>query len=298
MLLLALILALLATAPGAFAVTPAISGAEPGVWTQDYDAAIALARSRSLPAIINFTGSDWCGWCRLMDRQVFSTDAFADWARGRVVLIWIDFPSDPSLVPEKWRQRNQDLQRQHNVRGYPTYIALNSSGDVAGQLGASRDATPKAFTSRFEALVGALPPPRPAAPSLSPDPAKSLRFSSSDDALKPLVSIASDLVSRLEAATAAASASIADIRGQMARALEKGKAAAMAKGDLDAALQFDAVLKDPDASPPEPAPSLRKILSVRDKAVGDVTASLNARRASILAAALSRLDADKLRETR
>ena len=46
-----------------------LEGASVGVWTMDFDAAVKLAGEKKLPLILNFTGSDWCGWCKLMDKN-------------------------------------------------------------------------------------------------------------------------------------------------------------------------------------------------------------------------------------
>ena len=48
-----------------------LEGAKVGVWTMDYDAAVKLAGEKKLPLMLNFTGSDWCGWCKKLDRETF-----------------------------------------------------------------------------------------------------------------------------------------------------------------------------------------------------------------------------------
>ncbi len=141
-------------ASSAFAAKPDINGARVGVWTQDYDAAVALAKTNNLPLMLNFTGSDWCGWCKLMDRQVFSTKEWEKWAKENIVLAFIDFPNDKSLVPKKYVDRNKKLSSQYHVRGYPTYIVVDpGTGESIGQLGASRDAAPKKFIAELENLL-------------------------------------------------------------------------------------------------------------------------------------------------
>ena len=141
-------------ASSAFAAKPDTDGAHVGVWTQDYDAAVALAKTNNLPLMLNFTGSDWCGWCKLMDRQVFSTAEWEKWAKENIVLAFIDFPNDKSLVPEKYVDRNKDLSKKYGVRGYPTYIVIDpGTGESIGQLGASREATPEKFISELEELL-------------------------------------------------------------------------------------------------------------------------------------------------
>ena len=138
----------------AFAGRPDTEGAKVGVWTQDYDAAVALAKEKGLPLMLNFTGSDWCGWCKLMDKQVFSKSEWKTWAKENIVLAFIDFPRKESLVPEKYVARNKALSAKYGVRGYPTYIVVEpSDGKSFGQLGASRDATPEKFIEELEGVL-------------------------------------------------------------------------------------------------------------------------------------------------
>jgi thioredoxin-related protein len=125
---------------------PATEGAKIGEWTMDFDAAKKLAKEKDLPILLNFTGSDWCGWCKLMDKNVFSTEEWKAYATQNIVTVFIDFPKDKTLVPEKFVERNETLSKKFSVRGYPSYILLASDGEKQiGQLGASRSATPKSF---------------------------------------------------------------------------------------------------------------------------------------------------------
>lgn len=134
--------------------TVAVSGAEVGRWTQDFEAAKKLAVERKLPILINFTGSDWCGWCKLMDKNVFAEKEWQDFAKDNVVLAYINFPRNKRLVPMHFVARNQQLAAKYGVRGYPTYIILSPDGNtVLGQLGASRDANPKDFIEKFKAVA-------------------------------------------------------------------------------------------------------------------------------------------------
>lgn len=161
--------ALCAAAP-AFAEPVPAEGAEVGAFTQDVDAAKALAREKGLPLLLDFTGSDWCGWCKLMDRQVFSQDAWKEWAATSIVLATIDFPSDESLVPHGFRERNRKLSDQYGIEGYPTYVLLSPEGEEVGRLGASRDASPEKFVAQVRAALVEADPAALAA-ALSPEEA-------------------------------------------------------------------------------------------------------------------------------
>lgn len=141
-------------AVASFAAQSDTDGAKIGVWTQDYDAAIALAKEKNLPVMLNFTGSDWCGWCKLMDKQVFSTDEWTNWATNNIVLVFLDFPQDKTLVPEKYVQRNQQLAGKYGIQGYPTYVVVNpADGKTIDTLGASREATAKGFIEDLERIL-------------------------------------------------------------------------------------------------------------------------------------------------
>ncbi|HAO97267.1 MAG: hypothetical protein CMP26_11710 [Roseibacillus sp.] len=131
-----------------------LEGASVGVWTMDFDAAVKLAGEKKLPLILNFTGSDWCGWCKLMDKNVFAEEAWKTYAKEKVLLVTLDFPQDKSVVPEKYVARNKALQEKFGVRGYPTYVVLDNDGDTKlGQLGAGREKTPSSFIEEFEGVV-------------------------------------------------------------------------------------------------------------------------------------------------
>ena len=66
-----------------------------------------------------FTGSDWCGWCKKLQREVFQKEAFVSWANENVILLELDFPRRTKL-PQELAQQNQQLQQMFQVRGYPT----------------------------------------------------------------------------------------------------------------------------------------------------------------------------------
>lgn len=134
---------------------PALEGAVPGKWTQDYDAALKVAAEKNLPLMLNFTGSDWCGWCKIMDRNVFADHKeWGAYAKDNLMLVTLDFPEDKTIVPAKWVSRNNELKGKFAVRGYPTYIVLENDGVTKlGQLGASRDATPKSFIQQTRGVL-------------------------------------------------------------------------------------------------------------------------------------------------
>ena len=106
-------------------------------WDEQMSSALARARKLRRPILVNFTGSDWCGWCIRLDKEVFSTPAFKEYAAKNLVLLKIDFPRNKWQTPAE-RKANMDLARKYGVQGYPTILLLNSKGDVIARTGYRR----------------------------------------------------------------------------------------------------------------------------------------------------------------
>jgi thioredoxin-related protein len=92
---------------------------EKAVWHTDVKKAIDIATKNDRPLLLFFTGSDWCGWCKRLQREVFEKEAFEKWANKEVVLVELDFPRRTKLADDL-RQQNAQLQQVFRVQGYPT----------------------------------------------------------------------------------------------------------------------------------------------------------------------------------
>ena len=110
-----------------FISTLTVFSQEELVWHTDFDKAAKLSRKSKKPILANFTGSDWCGYCKVLTRTVFSTPEFKKWANENVILLELDFPKKKKLDP-KLAKQNRALQKAFGVRGYPT-IWLFNAGD-------------------------------------------------------------------------------------------------------------------------------------------------------------------------
>jgi protein disulfide-isomerase len=88
-------------------------------WHSDINKAIEISNKEKKPILLFFTGSDWCGWCIKLQKEVFFTDAFKKWAKQHVTLVELDFPRKKQLEPAL-QQQNAQLKQMFQVRGYPT----------------------------------------------------------------------------------------------------------------------------------------------------------------------------------
>jgi thioredoxin-related protein len=98
-------------------------------WLVKMDEAYAISKKTGKPILANFTGSDWCGWCKRLVADVFSQPDFKKWAEKNVVLLELDFPRRKT-IPEDIRQQNFSLQQSFGVRGYPTIFIFHADKDA------------------------------------------------------------------------------------------------------------------------------------------------------------------------
>ena len=103
-------------------------------WSTDYTAALKQAKESGRPVLVDFTGSDWCGWCIKLDKEVFSQQAFKDYAKDNLVLLQLDFPRAKPQTDEVKKQ-NQELAGKFGIRGYPTIVLVDSEGKELARTG-------------------------------------------------------------------------------------------------------------------------------------------------------------------
>ncbi|MBP8724848.1 MAG: thioredoxin family protein [Saprospiraceae bacterium] len=128
-------------------------------WLVSLDEAFAQSKKTGKPIMANFTGSDWCGWCKRLSKAVFVHDEFKTWAKKNVVLLELDFPRS-FAVPDKIRDQNYSLQQSFGVRGYPTIWVFDVDKDkktnqysfsALGKTGYT--ATVKEFTEGVDQMI-------------------------------------------------------------------------------------------------------------------------------------------------
>ncbi len=148
-----------AATPANVTAKPAAYASEKPGWLVDLDEAYDLSKKTGKPILANFTGSDWCGWCKKLDADVFSKPAFKDWADKNVVLLELDFPRRKQ-IPQKNQQQNYAMQNALQISGYPTIWVINmnkdpNSGqyqiDALGKTGYTQ--TPEQFIATVDKFV-------------------------------------------------------------------------------------------------------------------------------------------------
>jgi protein disulfide-isomerase len=129
--------------------TKASSSAKTG-WLTNFAEAQQEAKSQNKLLLMDFTGSDWCGWCIMLEKEIFSKPEFQEYARKNLVLLELDFPRGKKL-PAETLEQNQRLAVKHHIQGFPTMVILDGSGKELAQLGYMRGG-PAALIAQLEKL--------------------------------------------------------------------------------------------------------------------------------------------------
>jgi thioredoxin-related protein len=119
-------------------------------WLTNYAQAQEEAKAQNKLLLMDFTGSDWCGWCIMLDKEIFSKPEFKEYASKNLVLLELDFPRRKELSKETMEQ-NQRLAIKHQIQGFPTIVVLDGSGKELAQLGYMKGG-PTAFIAQLEKL--------------------------------------------------------------------------------------------------------------------------------------------------
>jgi len=97
-------------------------------WIPTYKEALKKSRKERKPVLIYFTGSDWCGPCKILDKNLFNTEKFKAIADKNLILLEVDIPRRIDLLSPKQMRHNKNIQEIYNVRSFPTLMIVNHKG--------------------------------------------------------------------------------------------------------------------------------------------------------------------------
>jgi thioredoxin-related protein len=121
-------------------------------WETDFAKASAKAKAEGKHILIDFSGSDWCGWCVKLDKEVFSKKAFKSYAKENLILVLADFPRDKSKQSEELQKQNEELSKKYEVRGFPTVYILNPEGKAIDKTGYQAGG-PEAYVAYLKKVI-------------------------------------------------------------------------------------------------------------------------------------------------
>lgn len=135
----------------ALALGSAAMAADEAQWLTSLTDAQAAAQKENKPILVDFTGSDWCGWCIKLRKEVFDTPEFKAWAGKNVILCEIDFPRKKAQ-DDAAKKANNELAKKYGVQGFPTIVFVKADGTEIGRSG-YRPGGPKGWTENADAVL-------------------------------------------------------------------------------------------------------------------------------------------------
>jgi protein disulfide-isomerase len=96
-------------------------------WQTDMNKAMELSKKEKKPLLLFFTGSQWCGWCMRLQKEVLKTPEFAKWANDNVVLVELDYDRNGTAHIPEFQKQNSELVQTFAIQGYPTVWFVNAS---------------------------------------------------------------------------------------------------------------------------------------------------------------------------
>ena len=132
---------------------PDVSKSVPKGWTEDFEAAKQQAAKEGKLILMDFSGSDWCGWCKKMDEEVFTKDRFVREAAKKFVLVAVDSPRDKSILSALARKQNRELAEKYEVRGYPTVVIVDPDGKEVKRHSGYRAGGPNGYLKYLRELT-------------------------------------------------------------------------------------------------------------------------------------------------
>jgi len=118
-------------------------------WLTNLPQAQAQAKAENKIVLLDFTGSDWCGWCIKFKKEVLDTADFQAYAAKNVVLVELDYPHR-KVQADDLKTANAALKQQYNIHGFPTLLVLNPNGKEIGRQVGYSEGGPQAFITKLE----------------------------------------------------------------------------------------------------------------------------------------------------
>ena len=127
----------------------AVKSSTPAGFTDNLDEALAKAKTEGKLVYACFSGSDWCGWCMKLEREVFAAPAFAEAVKDDFILVFIDTPRNKKVLSKHAKSANPKLVAKYGIDGFPTALILDGDGKKIGETG-YREGGPAAYAEHLK----------------------------------------------------------------------------------------------------------------------------------------------------
>jgi len=124
-------------------------------WQTDLAVAKEMSKAGNKPIILVFQGSDWCAPCIKLEKKIWSSEEFREYASDHFVMLLADFPrKKQNRLPVEQKNKNEQLAETYNPNGYfPLVVVLNKDGKLLGQTG-YKNISVKEYINLLESFSG------------------------------------------------------------------------------------------------------------------------------------------------
>ena len=126
-------------------------------WQTDFEKAKTEAKAENKLILLNFSGSDWCGPCIRLRKEIFDSETFMQYAGEHLVLVNADFPRlKKNMLSKEQQKQNDALADKYNSDGaFPLTVLLDADGKVLKQWNGFPSSSAEAFTNEVKTAVDA-----------------------------------------------------------------------------------------------------------------------------------------------
>jgi len=117
-------------------------------WHYNLEDAKQIAKKEHKYILLNFSGSDWCGPCMRMRKEIFDSKIFKEMASSDLVLVNADFPrKKKNQLTAEQKKINNELADKYDGQGnFPYTLLLDSDGEIIKTWNGFPEETPYSFT--------------------------------------------------------------------------------------------------------------------------------------------------------
>ncbi|MGX1025107.1 thioredoxin family protein [Flavobacterium sp. CS20] len=121
-------------------------------WQSNLDKSKQLAQDENKQILLVFSGSDWCAPCIKLEKKIWTSEVFQNYAKDNLVLLKADFPRfKKNQLPKDQQEHNKWLAEHYNPKGYfPLVVLMDANGKVLNQLG-YENVDPQAYIKAINA---------------------------------------------------------------------------------------------------------------------------------------------------
>jgi thioredoxin-related protein len=129
----------------------------PANWLTNFEKGKEEAATSNKLMVLNFSGSDWCGPCIRLKKEIFESNAFETYSAEKLVLVNADFPRyKKNQLSKEQVKENEALAEKYNSEGrFPFTVLLDSNGKVLKQWDGFPNEAPDKFVDEIKAFDNA-----------------------------------------------------------------------------------------------------------------------------------------------